>query len=168
MITACALGLRARANLFLRDAPGAAATRPSLRPPFSTRVMNDAKLGRNAPRGRGDVSTIFSWPILRDGAVAPPQDDVVISGSHSRTVMVRRRVSAVSNHEQPRSSARHCEEPTGPADDRLRADRVRRGACQGGRMCSPVIASAAKQSGVVYVVLDCFVASLLAMTERAV
>ena len=79
MITACALGFRARANILLREAPGAAATRPSLRPLLS-RVTNDAKLGRNSPRECIVVPTILSWPILRDGAVAPPQDEVMIRG----------------------------------------------------------------------------------------
>jgi hypothetical protein len=67
-VSACTCGFRARANLLCAGAPGAAATRSSLRPPYSRRVTDDAKLGRNPPRERETVSAIFSWFILRDAA----------------------------------------------------------------------------------------------------
>ena len=70
------------AQIILARAPRVhAATRPSLRPLFSRRATNDAKLGRNASRGCWCMSLFFSRPILRDGAVAPPQDEVVSRGA---------------------------------------------------------------------------------------
>ena len=53
-------------------------------------------VGRNAPRGRRGVSTVFSWPVLRDAAVAAPQDEVVRRGALSDPHGEEAR-SAVSN-----------------------------------------------------------------------
>jgi hypothetical protein len=67
------------------------------------------RLGRNASRGCIVVSTIFSRPILRDGADAPPQDEVVRLGDTLRSSW-RRGAQAPSpddashrreNHERP-------------------------------------------------------------------
>jgi hypothetical protein len=81
VVTACTCGFRARAIHFCAGAPGAAATRPSLRPLFLKRVRIDAKLGRIPSReGRG-VSSSLSWPILRDAVFAAPQDEVVRRGN---------------------------------------------------------------------------------------
>src|ERR1700756_717077 len=53
VVTACTCGFRARANYLCAGAPGAAATRPSLRPLTFEEGETQAKLGRNAPREYG-------------------------------------------------------------------------------------------------------------------
>src|SRR6201987_3213595 len=67
-VSACTCGFRARANFFCAGAPGAAATRSSLRPCFSMRVTKDANLGRIAPRERGPMSIFLAMP--RAGGVS--------------------------------------------------------------------------------------------------
>jgi hypothetical protein len=85
-------------NFFLREAPGAAATRPSLRPLIFERV-DDASLGRNPSRECEDVSTILLWPILpalpRGDDGCPPRHrrnergDVMKAGLMSRLRTIR-------------------------------------------------------------------------------
>jgi len=48
------------------------------------------------------------WPVLRDARKRAPQDEVVMHGANSDLV-VRRRASAVSNHEAPLFPRRLCE-----------------------------------------------------------
>jgi hypothetical protein len=88
-VSACTCGFRARANLLCAGAPGAAATRPFLRPPYSRRVTDDAKLGRNSPRERETVSAVLRgscFETLRSlcaDPLAAPQNEAVMLGAVS-------------------------------------------------------------------------------------
>ncbi len=79
-------------------ASGATRIRHSLRPLCFSRVVRSDNSDTSVPRERRLVSAIMLRPILRDAAFAAPQDKVspVV---RSQTLVVRRRASAVSNHE---------------------------------------------------------------------
>ena len=67
------------------------------------------QLGHFVPRERGSMSAILSQPILRDAArFAPLLRMRSLQVAQGQTLMVRRRASAVSNHEAPRGAVKFC------------------------------------------------------------
>jgi hypothetical protein len=83
-VSACTCGFRARAHFFCARAPGAAATRPSLRPLFSTRAMNDAKLGRIPSREHEELSR-----LLRSGECLLPRPSITSRGCYAAPLRQR-------------------------------------------------------------------------------
>jgi len=120
-------------------ASGATRIRHSLRPLMISRAVRFQQLGHFVPRERGCMSTLFVRPILRDAACRPLLRMRSSQVAHDQTLMVRRRVSAVSNHEAPDRNSpgsltfrkRATPPRTGPGPPGRQGDHVQLSNCEG-------------------------------------